>query len=75
MVSKILNKQVADFKYKNRKYEIDLLLDSIKNGFVSYDVFDVTNDKKGKCVCQLYFEEGEYLSSELIEMAKTELQP
>ena len=46
-MSKSLNKNVADFKYKKRKYEIDLLLDTLGSGFATYDIFDVTDDKKG----------------------------
>ena len=71
-----LNKNVADFGYKGHKYEIDLLLDSINNGYATYDIFDVTNDKKGDCIAQFELcqqEENDYMPSELIEKAKKEL--
>lgn len=68
-----LNKNVADFEHNGIKYEIDLLLDSVVNGYQSYDVFDVSNDKKGKYVAQFTLEEGDYMPSELIEKAKLEL--
>lgn len=68
-----LNKNVADFKYKKRKYEIDLLLDSICNGYATYDIFDITNNKKGEIVGQFEVcqqEEDDYMLSDLIEEAK-----
>ncbi len=69
-----MNKNVADFSYKGRKYEIDLLLDSISNGFSTYDIFDVTKDKKGDCVGHLYLYDYSYMPSELIELAIEELE-
>jgi len=72
---KSLNICKADFTHKGRKYEIDLLLDSMRDGFATYDIFDVT-DKKGKygdIIGQLYLEqqeEDDYMSSDLIEKAK-----
>jgi len=73
--TKSLNICKAEFTHKGRKYEIDLLLDSMGGGFAAYDIFDVT-DKKGKNgnkVGQFYVEqheEDEYLPSQLIEEAK-----
>ena len=77
-MEKSLNKTVADFTYKNRKYEIDLLLDSMKGGYATYDIFDVTDDKIGDIVGQLHLEqqeEDDYMSSELIELAIEEINP
>ena len=73
---KLENKNVAGFFYKNKKYEIDLLLDSINNGYATYDVFDVTHDSMGEHICPLYLEfqdENDYTSTELIEIAKKEI--
>ncbi len=75
-MSKSLNKNVADFEHNGRKYEIDLLLDSMFNGFATYDIFDVTEDKKGTTVAQLHLAQqgvDDYMPSELIEFAKKEL--
>ena len=72
-MDKNLNKNVADFEFNGRKFEIDLLTDSISNGYQTYDVFDTTNDKKGECVAQFSLDEGDYMPSELIEKAKNEL--
>ena len=74
---KSFNKNVADFEYKGRKYEIDLLLDSMNNGYATYDIFDVTNDEKEDFVAQLHIElqeEDDYTASDLIEMAKQEME-
>ena len=52
-----LNKTVAKFTYKKRKYEVDMLLDSKwasgagNDGYV-FDIFDVTEGKKGESVGQ-----------------------
>ena len=73
---KSFNKNVADFEYKGRKYEIDLLLDSMGNGFATYDVFEVTNGTNGEYITWFeleYQEENDYMQSELIEMAKEEI--
>ena len=70
------NKNVADFEYKGHKYEIDLLLDSMVNGFATYDIFEVTYGVDGEFVAQLHLgqqEEDDYMPSELIAMAKEEL--
>jgi len=70
------NKNVADFKYKSRKYEVDLLLDSMWNGFASYDVFDVTN-KKEICVGSFIVEQSEeddYMLSEIKDMTIREIE-
>ena len=72
-MSKKLNKTVADFEFSGRKFEIDLLLDSISNGYQSYDIFETTTDKKWEVVGQFTLDEGEYMPSELIEKAKSEL--
>jgi len=72
--NKSLNKNVADFTYKGRNYEIDLLLDSIIHGFASYDVFDVTEDKQGALVVQLFLDNSDYMPSELITLAKEEIE-
>jgi len=77
-MGKNLNKTVADFKYKGRKYEVDLLLDSMCNGYTTYDIFDVTEDIDGKVYGVGHFElcqqnEDDYMPSELIEMAKDEI--
>lgn len=72
-MSKKLNKNVADFEYKGRKYEIDLLLDSMTNGYATYDIFDVTRSKIGTPVAFLDLEqqsEDDYMPSELIKKAK-----
>ena len=74
-MKKSLNKIVADFEHKGRKYEIDLLLDSMGGGYATYDIFDVTEDNEGKIVGQLSLEqqeEDEYMPSELIAMALEE---
>jgi len=72
---KSLNICKADFKHKGRKYEIDLLLDSMRDGFATYDIFDVTDNKGkyGDMIGQLHLEqqeEDDYMSSDLIEKAK-----
>ncbi len=75
-MSKNLNKNVADFEHNGRKYAVDLLLDSICNGYASYDIFDVTEDKLGKLVGQLYLEqqeESDYTPSDLIKLAIKEM--
>lgn len=71
-MSKKLNKNVVDFEYKGDKYEVDLLLDSISNGFQSYDIFKTTYDKKGLFFGQIILEEGEYTPSQIIEEVKKE---
>jgi len=73
---KNLNKNVADFEYRGRKYEVDLLLDTLKDGFACYDIFEMAGDKTEEFVAQLYLEqqeENDYMPSELIAMAKEEL--
>ena len=75
-MKKSLNKTVADFEHSGRKYEIDLLLDSISNGYATYDIFDITNDKIGDFVGQLHLEqqeESDYMPSDLIKLAIKEL--
>lgn len=67
-MEKELNKKVAGFHYNNRKYEVDLLLDSINNGFQSYDIFDVTDEETS--VAQFELKEGDYMTSEIIRHAK-----
>ena len=72
---KNLNKNVADFEYKGRKYEIDLLPNGFE-GYATYDIFEMTGDKTEEFVAQLYLEqqeENDYMPSELIAMAKEEL--
>jgi len=54
-MSESLNENRADFKYKGRKYEVDLLLDSMWNGFATYDIFDVTGGGE-ECVGKLEVE-------------------
>lgn len=75
-MSKSLNKNVADFEYKGRKYEVDLLLDTLKSGYACYDIFDVTDDKKGEIEGQFTLyqqEENDYMPSDIIREAKKEL--
>lgn len=75
-MSNDLNKTVADFEYKNRRYEIDLLLDSVDGFFATYDIFDITDDKNGDSIGFLELEQAEeddYILSELIELAKDEI--
>lgn len=70
------NETVADFSYRKRKYEIDLLLDSMGKGYASYDILDVTEDEKGECVANLYLEQtvkDQYMPSYLIKLAKQEI--
>jgi len=69
---KSLNKNVADFEYNGDKYQVDLLLDSISNGYQSYDIFKTTYDKKGLWFGGMTLEEGDYAPSELIEKVKNE---
>lgn len=71
-MSKKLNRNVADFEYNGDKYEVDLLLDSIANGFQSYDIFKTTHDKKGLWFGQITLEEGDYTPSQIIEEIKNE---
>lgn len=76
MENKSDNKNVADFEYKGRKYEVDLLLDSMWNGFANYDVFDVTNEK-AKCVGSFIVEQAEeddFCSSDIKDMAIREIE-
>ncbi len=68
-----MNKNVADFEYKGRKYEIDLLLDSRYEGFITYDIFDVTDNKKGEIAGHLELDDNLYMASELIDLAIEEL--
>ena len=68
-----MNKNVADFEYKGRKYEIDLLLDSRYEGFITYDIFDVTDNKKGEIAGHLELDDNLYMTSELIDLAIEEL--
>jgi len=76
-MKKNLNKNVADFRYMGRKYEVDLLLDSIKNGYATYDIFDVTYDKRGELSGNFTLyqqEESGYTASEIIREAIKELK-
>ena len=76
-MSQSLNKNVADFEYKGRKYEVDLLLDSMRDGFATYDIFDVTDSEKGEIEGQFTLnqqEENDYMSSDIIREAKEELE-
>lgn len=70
-MDKNLNKKVASFKYNNRKYEVDLLLDSIGSGCQSYDIFDMTDSQR--CVANFTLEQSSYDSSTIITIAKEEI--
>ena len=71
-----MNKNVADFEYRGRKYEVDLLLDTLKDGFACYDIFDITDNPKGEIKGQLTLhqqEENDYMPSDIIREAKEEI--
>lgn len=61
-MSVVLNQKVAEFEYKGRKYEVDLLLDSGGPGMdgFTYDIFDVT-DGNAVSVGNIQMDDFEYL--------------
>ena len=54
------NKTVCKFEYKNKKYQVDQLLDSL-DGYDDFyfDIFDCTIIKRGICVGQFNTYEGD----------------
>ena len=73
---KNLNKTVAKFTYKKRKYEVDILLDSKRHDMegnlkYAFDIFDVTEDKRGECVGQFNSsKEADYKKLAIEELAQ-----
>ncbi len=52
-MEKNLNKKILSFLHDGRSYEVDKLLDASDKERDIFDIYDVTNDRKGKCVGQI----------------------
>lgn len=71
------NKKVASFRYKKRKYEIDLLTDIDHGLFNAYEIFDVTDSKQGESISNiemLRHRDKEYSKHKLIVAAIEEIK-
>jgi len=70
---KSMNKKVAKFQFKKRKYEVDLLLDASDfSHYREFDIFDVT-DGKNDCVAHLSLPANSEMRN-IPKLAKEELK-